>query len=179
MTNKISLIPYLDKKPNIKDSVFIGDFTAIIGDVHIGEKSNIWYNCTLRGDVAPIYIGENTNIQDGTVIHTSRFNGATHIGSNVTVGHKAMIHACNIKDYAFIGMGSIILDNVIVEEYGMVAAGALISPGKVVKSRELWAGIPARIIRVLTDKDIELIEDSAKHYVKLAGHYLNANTKEC
>ena len=170
---KISLIPYQGKKPDIKEDVFIGDYSAIIGEVYIGEKSNIWFNCTLRGDVAPIHIGKRTNIQDGTVIHTSRFNGPTHIGSSVTIGHKAMIHACEIKDFAFIGMSSTILDKAIIEEYGMVAAGALIPPGKIIKSRELWAGVPARMMRILTDADIEMIEASAEHYVNLAAKYLS------
>lgn len=163
-----NIIPYNGINPKIHDTVLLAVGCRIIGDVKIGENSSIWYNSVLRGDVAPIEIGENVNIQDGTIIHTSRFNGGTTIGDNTTVGHSVVIHACTIHDYGFIGMGSIIMDKVIVESYGFVAAGALVSPGKVIKSNELWAGVPAKFIRKITTEEISLINDSYKHYVKLS-----------
>src|ERR1700761_59284 len=104
---KYKLLPFKDKYPVIDKSVFIADGTMIIGDVTIGKNSNIWFNCVLRGDVAPISIGEGTNVQDGSIIHTSRFNGPTTIGNNITIGHMALLHACTIKDNAFIGMRSV------------------------------------------------------------------------
>lgn len=162
---------FLNYDPQIDSSVFIAQGANIIGNVIIGANSNIWFNCTIRGDVESITIGENTNIQDGTIIHVSRNNGPTKIGDGVTIGHNAIIHACTLEDYSFIGMGSIILDGATVEKEAMVAAGAVVSPGKIVKSRELWAGVPAKKMRDLSDAEIENIYESYKHYVRLAGKY--------
>ncbi len=157
--------------PVIENDVFLADGVCIIGDVEIGIGSNIWYNAVLRGDVSPIQVGQNTNIQDGAVIHTSRVNGPAIIGDNVTIGHLAMIHACKIHDYGFVGMKAMVMDNSIVESYAMVAAGAVVTPGKVVGSRELWSGVPAKFVRMLRDEELNHIADSAKHYVNLAKKY--------
>ena len=167
-------IDYQQISPQIDTKAFVAEGAKIIGDVTVGMESSIWYNCVLRGDVDSIIIGTGTNVQDATVIHTSRFNGKTIIGNNVTIGHTAIIHACKIMDMAFIGMGAIIMDNVIVEPYGFVAAGTLIPPGKIVKSYQLWAGTPGKLIRQLTEKEIFLIDDSYKHYVKLAKKHKNS-----
>ena len=157
--------------PSVDDSAFIADGVCLVGDVKVKSRSSIWYNAVLRGDVSYIDIGKNTNIQDGAVIHTSRFNGPTIIGDNVTIGHLAMIHACKIHDYGFVGMNATIMDNSIVEQYAMVAAGAVVTPGKVVGSKELWSGVPARFVRILSDDEVEHIRDSAEHYVKLGKIY--------
>jgi carbonic anhydrase/acetyltransferase-like protein (isoleucine patch superfamily) len=164
---------YEDKKPIISPESFVAEGVRIIGDVIIGKNSNIWFNAVLRGDVAPIRVGEGTNIQDNCVIHTSRFGekGAAIIGNNITIGHAAIIHACVIEDNSFIGMASTIMDGAIVENYGYVAAGALVSPGKIVRSYELWAGVPAKFIRKITDSEIAHIIDSPKFYVELAKKY--------
>jgi len=168
------ILAYKNFFPMIDHSAFIGDYCVIIGDVKIGANSSIWFNSVIRGDVCPIRIGDNTNIQDGSIVHTSRFNGPTNIGNNITIGHKAMIHACTIKDYAFIGMSATVLDGAIVEEYGFVAAGAVVTPGKIVKSMELWAGVPAKFIRNLTEDDLFQMQDNCDSYVQLAREYLNA-----
>lgn len=174
MDSNNKLIKYNDIYPNIDKSVFLGSGSKIIGDVSVGENSSIWYNCVLRGDVDSIIIGENTNIQDCSVLHSSRFNGKTIIGNNVTIGHTAVVHACKIMDNAFIGMHSTIMDNVVIEEYGFVAAGALISPNKIVKSRQLWAGVPAKYLRDITEDEFLLIKDSWEHYVKLANNHIKS-----
>ena len=130
MTEKI--IKYKNKTPIIKKNVFIADGSKVIGNVEINEDSSIWFNCVLRGDVDYIKIGKNTNIQDGTIIHVSSYgfsatgrNGSpTEIGDNVTIGHNATIHACKIDDNALIGMGSIVLDNAIINHMAFIAAGA-------------------------------------------------------
>jgi len=166
------LIPYKRIEPILDQSVYLAPGACIIGDVEIKKQSSIWFGSVVRGDVSPIRIGVGTNIQDGAVIHTSRYDGPTYIGDYVTIGHKAIVHACNLEDYSFIGMGAIVMDGSIVEKYGFVAAGAVVPPGKVVKSRELWAGVPAKKIRDLTDDDIKEIEESAKHYIKLAERYI-------
>ena len=169
------LIPYKRIEPILDESVYLAPGACIIGDVEIKKNSSIWFGAVIRGDVAPITIGQGTNIQDGAVVHTSRNDGPTEIGDFVTIGHKAIIHACTLKNNSFVGMGAIVMDKSIVEEYGFVAAGAVISPGKIVKSRELWAGVPAKKIRDLSDDDVREIEESAKQYIKLAERYIRRN----
>ncbi len=178
MTN---ILKYRDILPKIDDSAFVAKNAIISGDTHIGEGSSIWYGCVVRGDVSHIRIGKNTNIQDNTVIHVTRPNHAanktgddgapTIIGDNVTVGHSAIIHACIIEDNAFIGMGSVVMDMARVEEYSMLAAGAVLTPGKVVKSGQLWVGNPAKYFRDLTDVERNYIKTSADNYNELAMEY--------
>lgn len=165
------LIKYKDTSPVIHESVYIAQGAYIIGDVQIAEKSNIWFSSVIRGDVAPIVIGKGTNIQDGVVIHTSRFNGPTNIGDYVTIGHRAIIHACILKTHSFVGMGAVIMDHAVVEEFGFVAAGAVVTPGKVVGTRQLWSGVPARYIRDLREEEVENIKKSAINYMNLAEIY--------
>ena len=173
-------ISYKGITPRISDKAMIAPNVIISGDVEIGDDTNIWYNTVIRGDVAPIKIGKQTNIQDGSVIHVTRAGHIqnktnkeipTLIGDYVTIGHKAMLHACEVKNYAFIGMNSVLLDGVIVEEEAMVAAGAVITPGKVVKKREIWAGNPGKFLRKMNDKEIAFLEQSSKNYVLLAKEY--------
>ncbi|MES2214545.1 MAG: gamma carbonic anhydrase family protein [Pseudomonadota bacterium] len=166
------IIKFKDLEPVIDPTAYISESVDIIGDVTIGADSSIWFGSVLRGDVAPISIGANTNIQDGTVIHTSRFDGPTIIGSNVTIGHRAVIHACSIEDHGFVGMGAIVLDGAKVESFGFVAAGAIVTPGKVVKSGQLWSGLPAKYTRDLTDDEIKMIRESARHYTRLSKEYI-------
>ncbi len=161
------ILPYKGISPQIHDSAFIAPSASIIGDVQIGEDSNIWYNCALRGDVNDIKIGARTNIQDGTVIHvTTDFQG-TYVGDDVTVGHLAILHACTIEDFGFVGMQACVMDGAVVESHGMLAAGALLTPNKRVPSGELWAGSPAKYMRDLTDKERAYLKWSAPHYVEL------------
>jgi len=166
------ILPYKGIMPRIHPQAFIAPGAAVIGNVSIGSGSGIWFNCTVRGDVEPITIGENSNIQDGTVIHVTRNGGKTIIGNNVTVGHKALLHACHLMDESFIGMGAIIMDNVIVETGAMVAAGSLVTPNKHIRKGELWAGSPARFFRNLTDEESAFIMISANNYKKHAEEYL-------
>lgn len=160
----MSIIPYKGINPKIDKSAFIAPGCHIIGDVTIGKQVGIWFNTVIRGDVEPIVIGDYTNIQDGSVIHVTRRKAKTTIGSYVTIGHKAMLHGCTIEDYAFIGMGSIILDGAIIESRAMVAAGAVITPNKIVKSGELWAGNPAKFMRKLSQEEMDFFAVSAENY---------------
>jgi carbonic anhydrase/acetyltransferase-like protein (isoleucine patch superfamily) len=163
--------PYQGIWPRIADSAFIAAGAVVVGDVTIGEEANIWFGCVLRGDVQSITIGDRTNIQDGTVIHVTRKIGPTVIGSEVTVGHMALIHAATVEDRAFVGMGSRMLDFSCIESGGYLAAGAVLTPRKRVPTGELWAGNPAKLLRSINADEADWIPKSAEHYVALAGHY--------
>ncbi|QWB99522.1 gamma carbonic anhydrase family protein [Mycoplasmatota bacterium] len=160
---------YLNKSPHLHQSV-INLGGTIIGDCHLEKDCNVWFNATIRGDMAKIVIKEGTNIQDNVVVHTNT-GSPTTIGKHVTVGHSAIIHACKVGDYALIGMGSIILDKAEIGEYAMVAAGCLVPPGKKVPARSLVMGNPMRIVRQLSQEEIQANIDNAKHYVNLAQDY--------
>lgn len=166
-----NILPHLNKSPQIHKNTFIAPNTSIIGDVSIKEQSSIWFNCVLRGDVESITVGHHTNIQDGTVVHVTRNGYPTNIGSYVTIGHKALLHACTIEDLAFIGMGAIIMDKALVETGGWVAAGALVTPGKVIKKNEIWAGSPAKFLRHTTKAEQQYIKTSAENYAEHIKEY--------
>lgn len=159
------ILPYKGKMPEIHPTAFIAPGAVIIGDVTIGEKSNIWFGCVIRGDVQSITIGANTNIQDGSVVHVTRVVGPTTIGNGVTIGHQALLHACTVQDNAFIGMGAQMLDHSVVESEAMLAAGALLTPKKTVPSGQLWAGNPAKYFKELSEKDKAFFPQSAANYV--------------
>ena len=173
--------PYREHLPTLGQRVYLDPMSAVIGDVVLGDDVSVWPFTLIRGDVNFIRIGDRTNIQDGTVIHVShdgphaKLGGfATRIGSDVTIGHKAIIHACTIEDAVLVGMGAIVLDGAVVKKHGFVGAGALVSPGKVVGEGELWLGNPARLVRKLDDAQIEGLYYSAAHYVRLKDEYLAA-----
>lgn len=166
------ILPYQGILPIIHESVFVAPNACIAGDVVIGRDSSIWFGVQMRGDVDVIRIGERTNIQDGTIIHVTRTVSGTYIGDGVTIGHKALLHACIVESNAFVGMGAIILDEAVVESGAMVAAGAVVTPRKRVPKGELWAGNPARKMRDLTQADIDFFPVSADNYVRLSREYL-------
>jgi carbonic anhydrase/acetyltransferase-like protein (isoleucine patch superfamily) len=168
------LLSHKGVRPRIADNVFIAPTATVIGDVEIGTDTNIWFGCVIRGDVNVIRIGERTNIQDGTIVHVSREKFGTYIGSDITIGHMALIHACTLEDGCFVGMQATIMDGCVVESGAMIAAGALVTPGKRVGRHELWAGRPARLVRQLTETDRRSMAATAAHYVKLAGEYIAA-----
>ena len=171
--------PYRDHVPVIGQRVYLDPMAVVVGDVELGDDVSIWPFTVVRGDVNFVRIGDRSNIQDSTVIHVShdgphlrRGGFATRIGSDVTIGHKAIIHACTIEDAALIGMGAVILDGAVVKKHGFVGAGALVSPGKVVGEGELWLGNPAKKVRQLSETEIEALYYSAGHYVRLKDEYL-------
>ncbi len=166
------ILPYKNIHPKIHDSAFVAPNAAIIGDVEIGEDASVWFGCTLRGDVNDIKIGKRTNIQDGSVIHTTHEFQGTYIGDEVTVGHAAVLHACTVEDLGFVGMQALVMDGAVIEARGMLAAGAMLTPGKVVPSKQLWAGRPAKYMRDLTDEELEFLSWSAGHYVGLSRDYM-------
>ncbi len=167
------LLPYKGIFPQVWKDSFIAPSADIIGDVEIGSQCGIWFNCVIRGDVAKIRIGDRTNIQDGTVIHVTRDGHPTIIGSGVTIGHNALLHACTLQDSCFVGMGAIIMDDAIVESGAMVAAGTIITPGKIVKSGQLWVGNPGKYVRDLSEEEVAHIKVSEENYVKHVKEYLS------
>ena len=165
------ILPFRSIRPRLGAQVFIAPNAAVIGDVEIGDAASIWFNCTVRGDVNYIRIGQRTNIQDNTCIHVTRVTHPTLIGSNVTIGHSVTLHGCVLEDACFIGMQACLLDGVVVESGAMVAAGALVTPGKRVKAGELWGGAPARFLRPMTQDEKDFVIISADNYVRLAAEY--------
>jgi carbonic anhydrase/acetyltransferase-like protein (isoleucine patch superfamily) len=167
--------PLGGKAPSIHETAFIAPGVQIIGDVTICEHASIWYNCVLRGDLAPIVVGARSNVQDGTVIHVEgpRKGQAgtvlpTTIGADALVGHMALLHGCTIADGGFVGMGSIVMDGATVGEQAMLAAGALLPPGKTIPSGELWTGRPARLARLLREEEKAGMADQCAHYLEMA-----------
>jgi carbonic anhydrase/acetyltransferase-like protein (isoleucine patch superfamily) len=159
------------KHPEIDPSVYVADNATIIGDVHIGARSSIWFGAVLRGDVYHIRVGSETSIQDNTVIHVTHDRFATTVGNKVTVGHSVVLHGCAIGDLCIIGMGAIVLDQVEVGERCIVGAGALLTPGTKVPPGHLVVGAPARIKRALSAAELEWLAASAAHYVELGKAY--------
>lgn len=171
------LFPYLNAFPKIDDSVFIASGSKIIGDVEISKNSSVWYNTVIRGDVHYIKIGEMTNIQDNSMLHVTNGKFPLNIGSKVTIGHAVKLHGCTLQDLCLIGIGAIILDGAVIETNSMVAAGSVIKPGFVVPSGKLVGGVPGKIIRDLTQEEIDDFEYSAKRYVEYAGLTVDSLTK--
>jgi carbonic anhydrase/acetyltransferase-like protein (isoleucine patch superfamily) len=167
------IIKYDEKMPRLADGVFIADNASVIGDVEIGKDSSVWFGSVIRGDIAPVRIGNESNIQDLTVIHVARSShNSMSIGDNVTVGHSVVLHACMIGNTCLIGMGSIILDDVEIGSESIVGAGSLLTKGKIYPSRSMILGSPAVIIRTITDDEVSAIYDSSKVYVDLKKKYI-------
>jgi len=176
----MALRRYLDQLPRIGARAWIDPAATVIGDVEIGDDASIWPGAVVRGDVNSIRIGARSNLQDLCVVHVTHAGPygppdgiPTVIGEDVTVGHGAIIHACSIGDACLVGMGAIVLDGVRMEKHAFVGAGAVVSPGKLVGSGELWLGNPARCVRRLSETEIEQLYYSAPHYVKLKDRYLD------
>ncbi len=153
------------KIPKIGKNCFIAETAVIIGDVEIGDNCSIWYNTVLRGDVHSIKIGNNTNIQDGAVIHATYMKSPTQIGNFVTIAHNATVHGCTLHDHVMIGINAVVLDDAVVESNSIVAAGSVVTKGIVVGSGSVWAGVPAKKVK---DISRELLEGEI---VRIANAY--------
>lgn len=165
------MIEIRGKKPVIDKSVFVASNATIVGDVEIKGRSSIWFNVVIRGDVAPIRIGKETNIQDGTVIHGTYGKYGCTIHDRITIGHLAILHGCEIHKASLIGMGSIVMDGAEVGEHSLVGAGSLVTEGSKFPPRSLIVGRPAKLKRVLTEAEIRLLEDSADNYLLYSSWY--------
>lgn len=154
-------------RPKIQENCFIAENATLIGNIEIDEKSSVWYGTVIRGDVAPIRIGKETNIQDNSILHTDEGLTMT-IGDHVTIGHGCIIHGASILGHSIIGMGSILLNGCEIGKNSMVGAGSLVTEGKEIPEGELWMGRPAKFVRKLTKEEIIKLENSAKHYFDYA-----------
>jgi len=176
----VTVVPFGGKAPRFHPSAFIAPGCRIIGDVEIGAEASVWYNCVIRADVNRVVIGARSNIQDGTVIHCDspdprHPNGfPTLIGEDVLVGHLAMIHGCTVHDRGFVGLSTTVMNGCVIESDGMLAAGALLTPGKRIGARQLWGGRPAAFMRDLTDAALAEMQLGVVHYVANAKAHARA-----
>jgi len=164
--------PFRGVWPRIAETAFVEESAAVIGDVEIGEHSSIWFYAVVRGDVHFIRIGSYTNIQDGAVVHVTGGRFPALIGDRVTIGHRAIVHGCTVENDCLIGMGAILLDGVVIGARSLIAAGAVVREGTKVPPGSLVAGVPARIVRALTDEELRRIEKGWHSYGELKEHYL-------
>ena len=168
------ILPIKDKTPSWGDDCFIAENCTIVGDVIIGNQCSVWFNAVVRGDVHYIRVGDKTNIQDGAVIHATYQKAPTNIGSNVNIGHNAIVHGCTVQDNVLIGMGAIVMDHAVVETYVIIGAGSVVLENTVCESGYLYAGTPAKKIKPLTDEQKQLLERLPNNYVMYSGWFTTA-----
>lgn len=167
---------FLKQSPQFDETAFVAPSADIIGDVTLGKESSVWFNVTIRGDVNYIEIGNRSNVQDNACIHVMNQTGPTVIGDEVTIGHGAIVHGCTIKDRVLVGINATILDEAVVEPDVIIAAGALVPPGKTLESGYMYMGSPAKATRKLTDEEIASIPKYAANYVKYSRAYQQKDT---
>ena len=159
------ILPVKGIAPKWGKDCFIAENATIVGDVEIGDNCSVWFNAVIRGDVNYIRIGNNSNIQDGVVIHCTYLKAPTEIGNNVSIGHNALVHGCVLHDHVLIGMGAIVMDNAVVEKYCIIAAGAIVLENSVCESGFLYAGIPARKIKAITAVQRVMLDELPENYI--------------
>ena len=162
---------FLGQFPALGDGVYVSDTAAVVGDVTLGDGASVWFGASLRGDVHWIRIGLGSNVQDNATVHVSRGTHPCDVGAGVTIGHNAVVHGCTIEDDVLIGMGAIVLDGAVVGGGSLVGAGALVTGGTILPPRSLVLGSPARVVRPLTEAEVERNRANAAHYVRMARMY--------
>jgi carbonic anhydrase/acetyltransferase-like protein (isoleucine patch superfamily) len=165
------ILPVNNISPSWGEDCFIAENATIVGDVTMGDKCSVWFNAVIRGDVHYIKIGNNTNIQDGAVIHATYLYAATNIGNNVSIGHNALVHGCTLHDNVLIGMGAIVMDHAVVEPYVIIGAGSVVLEKTICESGYLYAGTPAKKIKPLTDEQKEMLNRLPNNYIKYSGWF--------
>jgi carbonic anhydrase/acetyltransferase-like protein (isoleucine patch superfamily) len=170
------VLPHRGVLPVIPDSSYIAPTGVVIGDVVLGERTSVWFGAVVRGDVHFIRVGDETNIQDGAIVHVTKDRFSTRIGRRITIGHGAIVHGCVIEDLCLIGMGARVLDGAVIPCGSIVAAGAVVLEGGRFPERSLIAGVPARARRTLTGEEVARLEESADHYVEYSQIYVEEET---
>ena len=165
MSDAPTILTYEGITPTIDASAFVAPGARVIGDVVIGAEASLWYNVVVRGDGNYIRIGARTNVQDGSVIHISAHTHPTVIGDDVLIGHMAMVHGCTLHDRSFVGFGAVVMDGCVIESDAMLAAGAMLTPGKRIPSGQLWSGRPARYMRDLSPEEMAGNQKGVAAYV--------------
>lgn len=165
------ILPVKDKNPIWGNDCFLADNCTIVGDVQIGSNCSVWFNVVIRGDVNTILIGDYTNIQDGAVIHATYLKAATTIGSFVSIGHNALVHGCTLNNHVLVGMGAIVMDHAVVEEFVIIAAGAVVLENTLCETGYLYAGVPAKKIKPISDEQRELLKNLPHNYVLYASWF--------
>lgn len=165
------ILPVKNITPNWGNDCFIAPNATIVGDVVLGDNCSVWFNAVIRGDVHYIKIGNNTNIQDGAVIHATYQYAPTNIGNNVSIGHNALVHGCTLKDNVLIGMGAIVMDHCIVEEYVIIAAGSVVLEKTICESGFIYAGTPAKKIKPLSPEQKEMLDRLPNNYIMYSGWF--------
>ncbi|SCW78566.1 gamma carbonic anhydrase family protein [Mucilaginibacter sp. NFR10] len=165
------VLPVRDKSPVWGKDCFIAENCTIVGDVVMGDNCSVWFNAVIRGDVHYIKIGNNTNIQDGAVIHATYLKAPTNIGNSVSIGHNALVHGCTLHDHTLVGMGAIVMDHAVVNEFVIIAAGAVVLENTICESGYLYAGIPAKKIKPLTDEQRAMLKQLSQNYIMYSGWF--------
>lgn len=159
------VLPVKGVYPKWGDNCFVAENATIVGDVLMGSNCSVWFNAVIRGDVNSITIGNDTNIQDGAVVHATYLKASTHIGNRVSIGHNAIVHGCTLKDHVLVGMGAIVMDNVMVEEYTIIAAGSVVLEGTLCEGGFIYAGTPAKKIKPITVEQKALLNKLPDNYI--------------
>ena len=165
------ILPVKGKSPVWGEDCFIAENATIVGDVVMGSNCSVWFNAVIRGDVHYIKIGDNTNIQDGAVIHATYLKAPTNIGNNVSIGHNALVHGCTLHDHTLVGMGAIVMDHAVVNEFVIIAAGTVVLENAICESGFLYAGVPAKKIKPLTDEQMAMLKQLPKNYIMYSGWF--------
>ena len=165
------ILPVKDKTPTWGEDCFIAENATIVGDVVMGSGCSVWFNAVIRGDVHYIKIGDNTNIQDGAVIHATYLKAPTNIGNNVSIGHNALVHGCTLHDHTLVGMGAIVMDHAVVNQFVIIAAGAVVLENTICETGFLYAGVPAKKIKPLTDEQLGMLKQLPKNYIMYSGWF--------
>ena len=170
--------PFLNVHPQVDDSNFIADSAVVIGDVCLGRNTSIWFGAVVRGDVNWIRIGEGSNVQDQAVVHVTHGTAPTEIGAQVSIAHGAVIHGCRIEDRVLLGIGCVVLDHAHIGSDSIVGAGAVVTPRTNIPPRSLVMGVPARVVRALTDEEVDSVRRNAENYVRYSRIYLGLETPD-
>lgn len=165
-------------KPKAGNNVWLAPNATVVGDVTLGDDCTVWFNAVIRGDVHSIRIGARTNIQDGAIIHCTYEKAPTEIGDDVSIGHAAIVHGCTVGNHVLIGMGAVVMDRAVLQDYCVIAAGAVVLENTVCESGWLYAGIPAKKVKQLDDRLKDILDDTPKRYVMYSDWFRNQPISE-